>query len=386
MNQVSYLCKQIWDVEWSGILFYSTKGEFGSPEFEVTAEHIFPMNKGTQAYTEFETSGDFVEFLMEKPEFIGLNRGLVHSHNNMGVFFSGTDTSEIKDNSEFYNYYLSLIVNNKGDMCAKIAFRGKNTEEVKKTVNYKGNEGKLQSFVLNTVVEKDVVFVYDCDIFTETKVLVDDEYKKRVETIVEESKKKVDSYKFALDKYKNSQQASFGFDKSNGWGLGKQVDDFGKERKESYRDHNYTMESFERELNWQELKEKEDESSHSKDIEEFVTMIIALDENATGSIADNLKKVRKEFGTKRTEKNEVELEQYLQMILDSYQELYHIHYNDPAEECFMDTLEEVCDIFGEYSTGSWIADEIYIQLINVFEERELEEDSKELVNKIDTLI
>lgn len=38
--------------------------------------------------------------------------GHIHSHNTMGVFFSGTDWGELEDNAPNHNYYLSLIVNN----------------------------------------------------------------------------------------------------------------------------------------------------------------------------------------------------------------------------------------------------------------------------------
>lgn len=131
-EQVKYLCSRIWEVEWSGILFYSTKGEFGTKDFEVTAEYILLMNKGSQAYTEFQTDESLVQFLMKNPEYFNMNQGLIHSHNSMGVFFSGTDNEEINENSEFHNYYLSLIVNNKEEMCAKIAFRTKVKENTKK--------------------------------------------------------------------------------------------------------------------------------------------------------------------------------------------------------------------------------------------------------------
>lgn len=77
-EQIKYLCSRIWEVEWSGILFYSTKGEFGTKEFEATAEHILLMNKGSQAYTEFETDESLVQFLMTNPDYFAMNQGLVH--------------------------------------------------------------------------------------------------------------------------------------------------------------------------------------------------------------------------------------------------------------------------------------------------------------------
>ena len=190
INQVRYLCQKIWEVEWSGVLFYSTNGEFGDEGFEITLEHIFPMNKGSQTYTEFETNEDYIEFLMDNPEFLTYKRGLIHSHNNMSVFFSGTDNSEIMDNSEFYNYYLSIIVNNKENVCGKIAFRGKTNETTVRNITFRGNNGEEKSQILEEKQEKEVVFIHNCTILKETATLVDGSYSKRVDEIIQQAAKK----------------------------------------------------------------------------------------------------------------------------------------------------------------------------------------------------
>ena len=45
----------------------------------------------------------------------------------MGVFFSGTDWSQLNDRALVSNYFMMLIVNSKGDMIAKVAFKAKVT-------------------------------------------------------------------------------------------------------------------------------------------------------------------------------------------------------------------------------------------------------------------
>src|SRR5690606_24878523 len=90
---------------------------------------------------------------------------LIHSHNNMKVFFSVTDMAELDDNSPSHNFYLSLIVNNVMDFMAKISFIA--TAEIKGEVDYvaldeDGNEYKIESTVLRAKKEK--LFIYDCSI------------------------------------------------------------------------------------------------------------------------------------------------------------------------------------------------------------------------------
>ena len=64
----------------------------------ITIEDILPMDKGTAASTEFTYDERYVQFLMNKEERLDYKSGLIHSHNNMAVFYSGTDQEELKTN------------------------------------------------------------------------------------------------------------------------------------------------------------------------------------------------------------------------------------------------------------------------------------------------
>jgi len=85
----------------------------------------------------------------------------------MGVFFSGTDTDELVENAPNHNGYLSLIVNNKGDIQGKIAFMGKSQEEVSRKISFNTIAGKLLEFLTPTKTEEDVVIAYDLEIVEE---------------------------------------------------------------------------------------------------------------------------------------------------------------------------------------------------------------------------
>lgn len=146
------------DVEWSGILLYETKNREDRPsEWISTALDFFPMDKGVKTHTQFEFTSEFVDYAdnnnidLEKCQF-----GLIHSHNTMGVFFSAEDLSELEDNTKHFDAYLSVIVNNNGDICAKIS----HVAEVEYTI-----KNHLKEFI--TIKSGKKVFSYDCNIVYE---------------------------------------------------------------------------------------------------------------------------------------------------------------------------------------------------------------------------
>lgn len=189
-QQIKYLCHKESSVEWSGALFYTTEGEFGTDSFKCVAEEVYLMDIGSGAYTEYDYGAEFASFLMKNPRLMTMKRGHIHSHNNMGVFFSGTDTTEIVDNSEHYDYYLSLIVNNRNEMCAKIAFRGTVIEEIKKSIIYNKFSSLVNSEPQQSKVEKTVVFVYDCNIQGADPVFdVDEKFVSRYNEVKQEKLK-----------------------------------------------------------------------------------------------------------------------------------------------------------------------------------------------------
>lgn len=164
-NQITFLCSEVYSDEWSGTLFYTVEGDLGEDNFQINAEELYLQDIGNSTYTEYDPSNpDFIKFLMENPRFMEMRQGHIHSHNTMAVFFSATDNSELIDNSPFHNYYVSLIVNNKNEMCAKIAFRATEIKETKSTVSFKGTDGTTKSKEVLNKAEEEAVYAYTCEI------------------------------------------------------------------------------------------------------------------------------------------------------------------------------------------------------------------------------
>jgi hypothetical protein len=177
MNKVKLLCKSVRDVEWSGVLFYSTKNSIVNPDtLVITLEDILLMDIGTKSLTEYNFDDDetlamdIVELLQKSEKHRKMKRGLIHSHNTMGVFFSQTDNDELVNGAITHNYYLSVIVNSFGDITGKISFVGET--EVKKEITNRNEQGKI---IKNKVgyFEK-CVYTYDCLILDEHTLLKED--------------------------------------------------------------------------------------------------------------------------------------------------------------------------------------------------------------------
>jgi len=193
LNQVKYLCRQIAKVEWSGVLFYSVEGSIKEPgKMVLTIEDILPMHKGTSAYTEYTFDERVVDYMMDNEVMEkGWKMGHVHSHNTMGVFFSGTDWSELEDNAPNHNFYLSLIVNNFMDFCAKVCFIVDCDES--KEFSFSGKDENGQRYVYTTesygVPDKKLV-VYDCAIESpKNEIVVDDSFASKVDHIIAEAER-----------------------------------------------------------------------------------------------------------------------------------------------------------------------------------------------------
>lgn len=189
LKKIKYLCNKIANVEWSGPLFYSVKGDISEPAtFEINLEDILPLDMGTKGYTEYDLDNRFIDYLMDKPERMDWNVGHIHSHNTFEVFFSGTDMAELNDNCGGHNFYLSLIVNNALDFTAKIAFSAtadKNIEDVP----YYALDNNGKQYVIGTknfVIKKEKMYTYDCAILSPKReiITVDDYFANNVAEIM----------------------------------------------------------------------------------------------------------------------------------------------------------------------------------------------------------
>ena len=205
MEKIQYLCTRINEVEWSGILLYSVKGSIKEPEkMELHAEDIIPMDKGSAGATEYEYNKksmfdtskfddkhiDYIDAMCdEHPEVLEWKVGHIHSHNNMGVFFSGVDIKELEDNAKSHNFYLSLVVNNKMETVAKVISYAEAKhifEGSFKAKDENGDDYEIEKGTFN--FHKTLTKTFDCEIIKDEKVIrVDARFQTYVDEIIKEA-------------------------------------------------------------------------------------------------------------------------------------------------------------------------------------------------------
>lgn len=222
-NQIKYLCAKISQVEWSGILFYKPiEGSIEKPE-ELTLElvDILLMDKGSQSFTAYTFDASVIEHMENNPELEECKMGHIHSHNTMNVFFSGTDMSELEDNSPNHNYYLSLIVNNFMQFMAKVSFVITGEEELKYQLKARNEEGLEYVYMEETVSQKTEKMVhYDCEIIRPgEEVDVTPSFCTRVEEIIKKAPARTVTYGGYNQEHK---QAGYQY---NGYGQSKKIDE-----------------------------------------------------------------------------------------------------------------------------------------------------------------
>jgi hypothetical protein len=92
----------------------------GNERVAIMVDYIVPLNVGTSGYTEYVIDPvKLFEVYDAHPELENTFMGHVHSHNSMGVFFSGTDNEQLEDGAMSNSLFVSMIVNNRSDVTAK---------------------------------------------------------------------------------------------------------------------------------------------------------------------------------------------------------------------------------------------------------------------------
>lgn len=191
LNQFKYLCKEIPHVEWSGPLFYTIEGSITKPNsLIITLQEIYPIDKGSSGFTSYSIGLPVAKFMNQNGAIDnGWKIGHIHSHNSMGVFFSGTDMSELTGNAENHNFYLSVIVNNKSEILGKVGIMSKsNTAEVDlEETGFVAMDENGDDYIIESIqaLPEKKFFEYDCEFHYEEDLEVSDEFKEIMSKMVE---------------------------------------------------------------------------------------------------------------------------------------------------------------------------------------------------------
>ena len=165
-KKIRLLCREIHNVEWSGVLFYKVSGSFEDKSLTITCVDLFQMDEGTSGYTEYNMSPDVMGYMVDHPELLNADvyQGLIHSHNNMATFFSGTDTATLQAEGSDMNHFVSLIVNNAGKYTAGVTRKVKLKQEIKENFAYPTWRNEEISGNRVFTVEKEYIQWFNLDI------------------------------------------------------------------------------------------------------------------------------------------------------------------------------------------------------------------------------
>jgi hypothetical protein len=207
-NQILALSNVAKTKEWSGVLFYKqTSGSYKKIEtLKFQALGIYPLKIGSEVFVEHEYSNSLAIAYDHFP--IEASTGLIHSHNTMGVFFSGTDTETLNKSCHNYNFLLSFIVNVFGEYCAKIAFPCKT--EVIEYKQYLDTDGKIIKRKESRIDNSEIVV--DCEIID-----TDDNeawFNDKLAEIKKEATTVVNSYSRVANSYSH-----YGYNREDDWDL-----------------------------------------------------------------------------------------------------------------------------------------------------------------------
>lgn len=151
--KIRHLCSRVYDVEWSGTLFYKVEGSMEDGSFKVICLDIFVMDIGTSGFTDYDDSPEIIQYRVSHRDLLlqpGVYEGLIHSHSVMATFFSGTDVATLKQEGTTQTHFVSLIVNNAGTYTARIT--RKLVRKVKAEAKIKYTESSYYNSFENTTI------------------------------------------------------------------------------------------------------------------------------------------------------------------------------------------------------------------------------------------
>lgn len=189
-EKIRFLCTRFPNNEYSGVLFYDYTGRFEDNSLVLIAKDFCLMDYGSATYTEFDKSAEICNYMIEH-DLLGCQQGLMHSHDQMSTFFSGTDLGTLQEEGSDMNNFLSLIVNNAGQYTAAITRKVKHIPHVTEVLEYEffGEETinigrdeydaiesyEIEYFFLN--IEKPTVNIGYIDLFSRIEEISKDKSK-----------------------------------------------------------------------------------------------------------------------------------------------------------------------------------------------------------------
>lgn len=81
-KKIRLLCREIHNIEWSGVLFYEIEGSFETNDLVVKCVDLYQMDIGNGAYTEYTMNPSVATYMIDH-DLLTAYQGHIHSHHSM---------------------------------------------------------------------------------------------------------------------------------------------------------------------------------------------------------------------------------------------------------------------------------------------------------------
>ena len=215
-SKIRTACSVFPDREWSGAAFYKveylngkTKDTAKLPEdIQLRILDFCLQDVGNAVYTEYDLNEDTASYLADHIDtLLGAKVCLLHSHNHMNTFLSGTDMTTLHEQAEQCNNVLTIVVNNAGTYYAKFIQKVNSKEnnhivtdtEVSSDYKLLGDSDRHEESKSTTANDTTDEYVelrtYDCELTIPQNMLIDEEFKQECLSKEKEFKLKKESKK-----------------------------------------------------------------------------------------------------------------------------------------------------------------------------------------------
>lgn len=391
-RKIDFLHKKAGATEWSGELITREEGCITDlDDWKIICEDIFLVDIGSPGYTSYEVdkgsfkAPDIIELYDKYPGLMdgSLKNHGIHTHHGMRAFFSSTDWENLGDRACESNYFLMLIVNFSGEYCAKVAYKGVQKGNDGVELEFANNVDGIPPLKLGSKKDRDVLVVMDCKIVIESvEIEVDEEFKNRYDSVVEQHKKEVEERVAKQKEYSSSggikgmkgqehgtwKNGTFYPDKWSGgqWGQGmlgiEQGYDWPQEDNEEYvYEKGVWVKKLKKEKKINEMTEKEwnksQETVEKFDIRHAKAFLNSILDTTymPNNFEDCIGKIEQDD---REIKSVAKLEEYIDIFEDMLQEHFDVIWPNGKISEYNELLQVVVDYLLPYKYNRLIAEMI----------------------------
>lgn len=196
-SKIRTACQQFPNREWSGAAFYKInylndkdKDSASLSDIRIDVLDFCLQDVGSSGYTEYDLDENTASYLADHIDtLLGAKVALLHSHNAMKAFFSGTDINTLYEKAAQCNNVLSIVVNNDGNYVAKFTQKElihqvdditvDSTIDTSFSLLGESNRSfhNTQTDFKSEITDKYNVRIYDCDILRPLNMPIDEEFK-----------------------------------------------------------------------------------------------------------------------------------------------------------------------------------------------------------------